>query len=90
MKLQCLIKSRYPGAYNREMDFGALGVVQVIEGVADVGAELAAHMVASGNFVRIDEFKESIPKASMVDAPKQPKARAIKLKAPDDGANPLV
>ena len=58
MKLQCLIKSRYPGLYNREMDFGPLGIASVVEGVADVGPALANVMVASGNFVRIDEFKD--------------------------------
>jgi hypothetical protein len=60
MKLQCLIKSRYPGAYNREVDFGELGIAKIVEGIADVGEELAAYMVASGNFVRIDEFEEPL------------------------------
>jgi hypothetical protein len=55
MKLQCLIKSRYPGAYNREVDFGEHGIVKIVDGIADVGHELAAYMVASGNFVRIED-----------------------------------
>ena len=60
MKLQCLIKSRYPGAYNKTLDFGELGAVQVIDGIADVEPELAAHMVEGGYFVRLNEFQESI------------------------------
>lgn len=58
MKLQCLIKSRYPGAYNREVDFGEHGIVKIVDGIADVGHELAAYMVASGNFVRMDDLVE--------------------------------
>lgn len=60
MKLQCLIKSRYPGAYNREIDFGVLGKVNIVDGIVDVSEELAFLMVAGGNFVRMNEFEEQI------------------------------
>ena len=78
MKLQCLIKSRYPGAYNRDMDFGELGIAKVIEGVADVGDALANVMVATGNFVRIDEFKDLAPAATDAIIPKPAKTRSKK------------
>lgn len=81
MRLQCLIKSRYPGLYNRDMDFGSLGIVKVIEGVADVGPELANVMVGTGNFVRIDEFKDLVPEAAPEAPAKYKVAKAKVAKA---------
>ncbi len=85
MKLQCLIKSRYPGAYNRTLDFGVHGVVEVIEGVADVGPELASVMVAGGNFIRIEEFEGL---ASPKKAGRKPRFAALEepAAAPGDAA----
>ena len=82
MRLQCLIKSRYPGLYNREMDFGSLGIAKVIEGVADVGPELANVMVGTGNFVRIDEFKDLVPET----APEAPAKRKTEVAKADESS----
>lgn len=88
MKVECLTKSRYPGKYNNEFDFAKFGTVRVVEGIADVTDECAKALVATGNFVRVEEFLQPAIAAVVAEAAVVVPDAEVKAAVPAPAAAP--